>query len=163
MTDHASKPTDAAASAFTAAIDQARTAAEEFTKLFGQMKMPGVLDTSVLLGAHRRNIEALTAANRIALEGAQAVARRHFEILQQTATELTEALRELASSEAPQKKAATQAELLKRAYERAVANGKEMSELIQRSNGEAIAALNARFGEALEEVKALMANADKAK
>jgi phasin family protein len=163
MTDHASKSAETPASAFSAAFEQARTAAEDFTKMFGQMKLPVGLDSSVLMGAHRRNIEALTAANRIALEGAQAVARRHFEIMQQTAGELTEALRELASGEAPQAKAAAQAEMLKRAYERAVANSKELAELIQRSNSEAIGALNARFGEAMEEIRALVASADKGK
>ena len=43
--------------------------------------------------------------------------------------------------------------MLKHAYERAVANAKELGDLIQRSNGEAIGLLNARFAEAMEEVK----------
>jgi phasin family protein len=145
---------------FAAAMDQMRTAAEDFTKLFSQMKAPPVFDAAALMAAHRRNVEALSAANRVALEGAQAVARRHFEILQQTATELTETLRQLATADTPQNKAASQAELLKQAYERAVANTKELSELIQRSNAEALGLLNARFTEALDEVKALVATAN---
>jgi len=112
------------------------------------------------LGCRPAEDEALSAANRVALEGAQAVARRHFEILQQTATELTETLRQLATADTPQNKAASQAELLKQAYERAVANTKELSELIQRSNAEALGLLNARFTEALDEVKALVATAN---
>jgi phasin family protein len=127
----------------------------EFTKLFSDMKLPAMPDMEAFVAASRRNMETITAANRIALEGAQAVARRHMEIMQQGMTEMTEAVRALATAEAPQAKAAKQAELLKQAYERAVANMKEIGDLIQRSNAEAIALLNQRFAEAMDEVKAL--------
>jgi len=142
------------------ALAQARSAAEDFTKMFSEMKFPAVPDMEAVMTAHRRNMEALSAANRIALEGAQAVARRHMEIMQQTMTELTETMRMLASVDAPQEKAAKQAELLKSAYERAVQNAREIGDLIQKSNGEALALLNKRFTDAMDEIKGLM---DKAK
>jgi phasin family protein len=131
----------------------------DFTKLFADMKLPAMPDMEAFVTASRRNIETLTAANRVALEGAQTVARRHMEIIQQSMGELTEAVRALSTTEAPQAKAAKQAELLKQAYERAVANMKELSDLIQNSNAEAVKLLNHRFTEAMDEVKAL---ADKA-
>ncbi len=140
-------------------MGQAKTAAEEFTRMFSEMKMPAMPDMEALLTAQRRNMEAMSAANRIALEGAQAVAKRHMEIMQQTMAEMTETMRALASTEAPQAKAAKQADLLKRAYERAVSNTKELSDLISRSNGEAIGTLNKRFTEAMDEVKQLMHHA----
>jgi phasin family protein len=145
---------------FSLAMGQARTAAEDFTKMFADLKLPAMPDTEALLAAHRRNMEVLSAANRIALEGAQAVAKRHMEIMQQTMAELSETVRALSSTEGPQAKAAKQAELLKRAYERAVANTKEMSDLIQHANGEALAMLNQRFVEAMDEVKQLMEKAN---
>lgn len=127
----------------------------EFSKLFADMKLPAVPDLEALVSASRRNMETLTAANRVALEGAQAVARRHMEIAQQSMAELTEAMRSMSSLEAPQAKAAKQAELLKQAYEHAVANMKELGDLIQHSNAEAMKLLNDRFIEAMDEVKAL--------
>lgn len=130
--------------------------AEEFTKLFADMKMPMLPDAEALMRAHQRNIEALSAANRIALEGAQAVAKRHMEIMQQTMAELTETLRAMSGAEPPQEKAARQADLLKSAYERAVENTRELGDLIQRSNGEALTALNQRIAEAIDEVKDLV-------
>jgi phasin family protein len=132
----------------------------DFGKLFSDLKLPAVPDVEAFVTASRRNMETLTAANRVALEGAQAVARRHTEIVQQSMAELTEAVRALSSLESPQAKAAKQAELLKQGYERAVANLKEISDLIQHSNAEAVKLLNARFVEAMDEVKAL---AEKAK
>jgi phasin family protein len=128
----------------------------EFSKFFAQVKWPVMPDMEAFLAAHRRNMETLSAANRVALEGAQAVARRHMEIMQQSMVELTETMQALAAAEGPQAKAAKQAELLKHGYERAVANMKELSDLIQRSNGEAVGMLNKRFSEAMDEVKALV-------
>lgn len=130
--------------------------AEEFTKLLGDMKMPMMPNADVLMRATQRNMAALSAANRIALEGAQAVAKRHMEIMQQTMGELTQTLQAMAVTQPPQEKAARQAELLKTAYERAVANTRELGDLIQRSNGEAMSALNQRVAEAIDEVKQLV-------
>ncbi len=127
----------------------------EFTRMFGEMKFPMMPDMEVFLSAHRRNMETLSAANRVALEGAQTVAKRHMEIVQQTMQEMTDTIRELSSSESPQARASRQAELVKQAYERAVAHMRELADLIQRSNGEALSMLNQRFTEAMDEVKAM--------
>ncbi len=129
----------------------------EMTRRFTEMRFPTMIpDSSALLAAHRRNMEVLSNANRLALEGAQAVARRHMEIMQQTMTELSEHMRELSTPETPQAKAARQAELVKKSYERAVANIRDLSDLIQRSNGEALTVLSERFKEAMDEVRGLL-------
>lgn len=131
----------------------------DFTRLLEDMKLPGMPDIAALSEANRRNLEALTAANRVAVEGAQAVARRHMEIMQQAMQEMTEGMRALSSPEAPQAKAAKQAELVKQAYQRAVANIQELRDLIERSNGEAMNLLNQRFVEAMDELKLLAGKA----
>ena len=135
--------------------DMGASVMSEFTKLFADMKSPAMPDVDTLMSAHRRNLETLSAANRVALEGAQAVARRNMEIMQQTMAELTDGMRHLASGEPPQARAAKQADMLKSAYERAVSNMQEIGDLIQKSNGEAIDLLNKRFVEAMDEVKSL--------
>ena len=127
----------------------------DFTKFFAEMKLPALADMETFLAASRKNLETLTAANRVALEGAQAVAKRHMEIVQSSMAEMTDAMKELSSADAPQAKAARQAELLKQAYQRAVAHMKELSDLIQQSNAEALGLINRRFAEAMDELKAL--------
>jgi phasin family protein len=127
----------------------------DFTKFFKDMKLPAVPNMDLFVAASRRNMETLTAANRIALEGAQAVARRHMEIMQQSMTEMAEAVRSMTTAESPQAKAARQAEMVKHAYERAVANIKELGDMIQQSNAEALKLLNSRFTEAMDEIKQL--------
>ncbi len=164
--DHDKAAPKAQASVSNASLAMGRTMSElgatavtEFTKLFSDLKMPGVPDLDTLMAANRRNLETLSAANRVALEGAQIVARRNMEIMQQTMAELTESMRQFAANEGPQARASRQAEMLKAAYERAISNMSEISDLIQKSNGEALALLNARFSEAMDEVKALAAKA----
>ncbi len=130
---------------------------EEMMRAFTSMKMPGMPDFQAFADAQKRNLEALTTANKLALEGAQAVGRRNMEIIQQVMSEMTQAMQSLSVTEgSPNAKAAQQAELMRTAYERAVANMQEIAELIQKSNGEAVGVLNRRFAEALEEVKELV-------
>ena len=151
-------------SAAEAFADVAKKAAEapaafmsDMTKRFAELRFPAMVpDSHALLAAHRRNMEVLSHANRLALEGAQAVARRHMEIMQQTMSEFTEHAREVSAADTPQAKAARQAELIKASYQHAVSNIRDLSDLIQRSNAEALNVLNERFHEALDEVKALL-------
>src|ERR1700686_1475464 len=119
----------------------------DLKKAFGEMKSPALPDIDVVLATHRRNLEALSEANRVALEGAQAVARRHMEIMQGTMTGLTETLKDLSASDTPATRAAKQTALLKQAYENAVSNTRELGDLIQKSNAEAMEKLNLRFSE----------------
>lgn len=127
----------------------------DVSKLLGEMKVPPLPDVEAVLAAHKRNLEALSEANRVALEGAQAVARRHMEIMQSTMTGLTETLKDLSASDSPATRAAKQTDLLKQAYENAVSNTRELGDLIQKSNAEAMGKLNHRFSEAMTEMKAL--------
>ncbi|WP_431303812.1 phasin family protein [Sediminicoccus sp. BL-A-41-H5] len=130
---------------------------EEMMRAFTSMKMPGLPDFQAFADAQKRNLEALTTANKLAMEGAQAVGRRNMEIIQQVMAEMTQAMQSLSAADgSPNAKAAHQAEMMKAAYERAVANMQEIAELIQKSNGEAVGVLNRRFAEALEEVKSLV-------
>ncbi|MBP0493734.1 phasin family protein [Pararoseomonas indoligenes] len=125
-------------------------------RLLSEMRLP-MMDVQALADAQRRNLEALSVANRVALEGAQAVARRHMEILQQSMAEMTDAVRGATSVSNPQDQAAKQAAMVKSSYEKAVTNMKELADLIQKSNSEALTVLNKRFSEAMDEVRGLVA------
>lgn len=130
---------------------------EEMMRAFTSMKMPAMPDFQAFADTQRRNLEALTTANKLAMEGAQAVARRNMEIIQQAMGEMTQAMQTLTAEGAPQDKMAQQTEMMKSAYERAIANMREIADLIQKSNGEALQVLNRRFTEAMDEVKAMVA------
>src|SRR5689334_24786580 len=136
--------------------DTGLSLAEQFSKRIAEMQLLTMPDMDAVTTAHRRNMEALSAAYRAALEGAQVVAQRNGEIVRQAMAEMEEAVKTVVSAQAPEEKAAKQLELLKSAYPHAVANMKEMSELIQKANAEALGLLNRRFSEGMDEVKSLM-------
>lgn len=125
------------------------------SKFLAGLKIPPLPDLEAVMTTHKRNLEALTEANRLALEGAQVVAKRHMEIMQSSMSEMTDALKELTSTANPASRAAKHAELMRQTFENAVTHSREMGELIQKANTEALGKLNNRFSEAMQEVKAL--------
>ncbi|MBX9700952.1 MAG: TIGR01841 family phasin [Acetobacteraceae bacterium] len=132
----------------------------DMMRMLAEFRLPGMPDLEALAASQRRNLEALSQANRVALEGAQAIARRHMEILQQGMSELTQSMQQIASGDA-QGAAQHQAEMMKSSYEKAVGNMKELADLIQKSSEEALTVLNRRFAEAMDEVRTLAEQAQK--
>ena len=121
-------------------------------KSVSEMKPPAMPDMQAMLAAYKRNLEAVAEANKLALEGAQAFARRHMEITQETMTALAERLKSLANPQLPASRAAKQAELLKQLYENGISHTRELGDLLQKSNAEAVRKLNERFSEAMAEL-----------
>ena len=109
------------------------------------------------MAGQRRNIEAFTAASLAALEGLQSLAKRQAEMVRQSVDESNKAMKEMFAAGSPEEKAARQAELTKAAFERAVANTRELTQLVARSQNEAIDVLNKRVAESLDEVKGFIA------
>jgi phasin family protein len=127
----------------------------DFTKMLGEFKVPGV-DLDAVLQAQRKNIEALTAANRTAIEGAQAFGRRQSEILRQNLAELQSQFSSAVSAGAPEEKLAKQTELAKSAFEKAIADMKELAELLAKSNTEAAEIVSKRVSASFDELKGVL-------
>jgi phasin family protein len=125
----------------------------DFSKMATEFRVPG-LDVEGLMASQRRNVEALSAANQLALEGVQAVMRRQAEIVRQMMDEARGMMTELMTTGAPEEKVAKQAELFKTTFEKTVSNMKELSEMVAKSNTEAAETLAKRVSESLEEMKA---------
>ncbi len=125
---------------------------EQFSSALKQYKMPGI-DVDALVSSQKKNLEALTAANRVAFEGLQAVAKRQAEILQETMNESTKAVDQVTKAGSPAEIAAKQADLAKQAFERALGNMREMAEMVSKSNQEAANTINARISATFDEIK----------
>ena len=129
----------------------------DVTKMLGDVKIPG-FDLQAVMDAQRKNIEALNAANQAAVQGMQAVAQRQAEILSQSMSEVSTVAQQLASSASnPQEMTTKQAELVRKAFEQALANMRELAEMVSKSNTEAFAIINKRVTESLQELKSLVA------
>lgn len=136
-----------------AAFDPSKFAGE-FAKMADRYQVPG-LDVEALGESHRRNVEALTAANRTAVEGVRALAKRQAAIMQETLDAAKEAFGQLGKSGSPQEAAAKQAVIAKQAFETAVANAHELGEMVAKSNAEAADVITGRIAEGLDEIKVL--------
>ncbi len=126
------------------------------SKMMGDFKMSGV-DMEKVVSSQRRNLEALTAANQLAIEGMQAVARRQTEIFRQVMEESSAAMKAVMSAGSPEDKAARQTELTKEAFKRAIANMRELAEMVAKSQGEAFEVINKRVTDSLDELRDTMA------
>lgn len=126
----------------------------DFEKMMGDFKMPG-LDYQSMMESQRRNIEALTALNQQAAAGIQAVGQRQAEIMQTLMSEASTSAQQLSGS-SPEERASKQAELTRLAFERAVTNMRELSEMVSKSQNEALETINKRVSESLKEVQSLI-------
>ena len=126
----------------------------DVSKMLGDMKLP-MVDMDAIMASQRKNIEALTAANRLALEGVQAVAQRQAEILRQTMEETSKMVSDLMAAGTPEDRVAKQADLMKSAFEKALSNMRELAEMIAKSNTEAAEVISKRVSENLEEIKSM--------
>ena len=125
----------------------------KFVDQFAAMtKMPGI-DVDAIVDAQKKNLEAFTAANKAAVEGVQALAKRQNELFQETLTEATAAVTEFGKSDGIEDVTVKQAELLKASFEKALGNMKEIADLVAKSNADASEAINARITETLEDVR----------
>lgn len=124
----------------------------DVSKYLGDLKVPGV-DVDSLVSSQRKNIEALTQANKLAYDGIQALVKRQAEILRQTVDEAAQVAKDLAEPGNPADKAAKQTELAKEAFERSLSNLRELSEMVAKANTEAFDLLNKRFTQNLDELR----------
>ena len=126
--------------------------AGEFAKFSDRYNVPG-FDLNAVLEVQRRNVEALTAANQAATEGAQALAKRQTEIFQQALDAGKKAFAKLGKAGSPQDAAAQQVQTAKDVFEKAVANAEELSALVAKTNAEAAEVIYGRIAEGLDEIK----------
>lgn len=125
----------------------------DFQKAFAEYKIPGV-DGNIIMESQKKNVEALAQANKVALEGMQAVFKRQAEILGQAMEEMQATFKEISAAGEPQDKVAQQTDLVKDAVEKALSNMRELAEMAGKSNTEAFETIRSRFTESLDEVKA---------
>ena len=125
---------------------------EELTTKLKDYKLPGI-DVDAVVASQRTNVEALANASRAAFEGTQAVAKRQAEILQETMNETAKSFATLGQAGSPSEVAAKQVELAREAFEKAVANMRELAEMVTKAQQGAIDTMSGRISQSLDELK----------
>ena len=128
----------------------------DFTKIAGEFKLPTVNVESVVETA-RKNFAVLTSANTAAVETAKTIAQRQGDMVRAAMEDFSKHGSEVLAAASIEEKAAKQIDFAKKSYDLAIANTKELADLVTKSQTEAFEALNARIAELTEEVKAAIA------
>ena len=123
-------------------------------KMMEQFKIPGV-DMSAIVESRRKDIEALVEANKAAFESAQALARKQSEMLAQTMQGIQDAAKSAAGG-AGFGDPAKQAELVRKACDKALADMMELAEMARQSQTEALSHISNRATEHMQEIRKLM-------
>jgi phasin family protein len=127
-------------------------AQNDFSKFFeNYQSMP--FDMNAFLETQRKNVEALTNAQQLAMGGLQALAQRQSEILSQIVEDNSSLAKGMMSEGTPEEKISKNAKLFKTIYERSIKNMKELSEMINKSNMEASEIINKRVTASMNEIQ----------
>lgn len=120
----------------------------EFRSLMDRFKVPGV-DVHAIVESGRKDIEAIVEANKAAYQGLQALARKQSEMLGEALQKIQEAAQRGGAGDS----AAHAAELAREAWHKTMGDLKELAEIVQRSNADAMTRVTDRAIEHLQELK----------
>ena len=136
-------------------MSDARTSFFDFdvTKMFADFRMKP-FDVEAVWAAQRRNLEALSQANHLAVEGAHAVVKRQIEMTQQTFEEVSTHWREMAQPSSTEDRIVKQTEFTKKMIDKGLSHGREVAALAAKTGSEASEVLQKRTAESLDEMKA---------
>jgi phasin family protein len=124
----------------------------DVTKMFADFRMRP-FDVEAVWSAQRRNIEAMSQANQLAVEGVHAVAKRHIELTQQTLDDLTALVRDMAQPVSAEDRIAKHTEYTKKMIDKGLAHGREVAALATKAGSEASEVLQRRAIEGLDELR----------
>jgi phasin family protein len=125
----------------------------DMTKMFADFRFRP-FDAEAVWAAQRRNIEALSQANQLAVEGVHAVAKRHIEMTQQTLEDLSTLMREMAQPVSTEDRIAKHTEYTKKAIDKGLNHGREIAMMATKAGTEAAEVLQKRATEGFDEMRA---------
>lgn len=134
--------------------------AKDFSKLFENFKtMP--FDMQVFMDMQRKNAQAVTEAQQMALESMQAVIQRQAEIMSQIMEDNSTLAKEMLSEGTPEEKISKNAKLFKNVYERTVSSLQELSDMINKTSMETTKIINKRVTASMTEIQSSLEKAQK--
>ena len=132
--------------------DQAQNFTDMFKKFGEQMKVPS-FDMTKIMEHQQKNLEAMTKSWQAMAGGANEIAQKQKAIFEAAVKDMTEMAQSYKPGGNPQEVMAKQAEFAKKAMEAAIANTKDIAELVQKSSTEAFKIVQHRMQESYEEIR----------
>lgn len=124
------------------------------TKMFADFPFKP-FDVEAVWAAGRRNMEVWSQANRVAVEGAQALAKRQVEMVRQSFDDFTALVRDLSQPVSAEERITKNTEFAKQAIEKSFSHTREMATLASKTGTEAAELLHRRANEGLDEFRAM--------
>jgi phasin family protein len=110
-------------------------------------------EVETIFASQRKNVEAIMQANRLAFDGVQAVWLRQLSFIQEAVEGFATHVGDLAPPSSPlNEKFAKHADYSKQAFEKNLANARELTEIATKATSDATNIINQRFCEGLDEV-----------
>lgn len=125
----------------------------DVTKIFADFRFRP-FDVDAVWAAQRRNIEAMSQANQLAVEGVQALARRQIELTRETFEGFSALLRDLAQPASTEDRIAKNTEYAKQMLEKGVNHSREIATIAAKTGADAAQVLQKRATESLDELRA---------
>jgi phasin family protein len=112
-------------------------------------------DVEAIWAAGRRNVEVWSQANRVAVEGAQALAKRQAEMVRQSFDDFTGFVRDMSQPVSAEERITKNTEFAKQAIEKTFSHTRELATLASKTGTEAAELLHKRANEGLDEFRAM--------
>jgi phasin family protein len=128
----------------------------DFTKIAGEFKLPTV-NVETIVETARKNFAVMTTANTAAVETMKTIAQRQGDMVRAAMEDFSKHGSEVLAAATVEEKAIKQIDFVKKSYETAIANSRELAGLYTKSQTEAFEALTQRVAELTDEVKAAIA------
>ena len=128
----------------------------DFSKISGEFKLP-TMNVETFVETARKNFATMTSLNTAAVEQMKTIAQRQGDMVRAAMEDFSKHGSEVLAAATVEEKAAKQIDFVKKSYETAVTNSKELADLYTKGQTDAVTALSARVAELTEEVKAAIA------
>lgn len=128
----------------------------DFSKISGEFKLP-TMNVETFVETARKNFATMTSLNTAAVEQMKTIAQRQGDMVRAAMEDFSKHGSEVLAAATVEEKAAKQIDFMKKTYESAITNSKELADLYTKGQTEAVTALSARVAELTEEVKAAIA------
>ena len=132
--------------------DPAQNFTDMFKKFGEQLKVPS-FDMTKIMEHQQKNLEAMTKSWQAMAGGASEIAQKQREIFEAAMKDMAEMAQAYKPGGSPQEAIAKQTEFAKKAMEAAIANTRDIAELVQKSSTEAFKIVQDRMKESYEEIR----------
>lgn len=126
----------------------------DFSKMFGDFNVPNFpeMKFEAIAATQQRNFEAFATANRVAVEGFQAIAQRNADFFRAAYENGAQTAKACADPVSPSEGFKRQAELSSDAFQSGIANAREITGMVRETVDQSVRVMADRMTEGLSEM-----------